>query len=165
VSISQELWKSFIEGRLHEVDAFVADSLQGPNIDDVADPVVRLIGHSEGVLEITLEALARSFLHVPHEIGLPVHGGERDHQAGIVGHFILQIDVPERNSDADILVGHGLFEPDGKMWLFGRALEMMVTLWPLIVGGVCDRGNWRLRVRVFGGGLLFVVVFEQPFQL
>lgn len=165
VSISQKLWESLIVGRLHEVDAFVGDSLQGTNIHHMAYSVVRLIGHFEGVLEVALEALARSFFDVSDEVGLAVDGGERDDQAGIIAHFILHIYVTEGNSNADTLVSHRLFEPDREILFLGRALEMVVASWPLIEVGVCGRGNRRLRVRVFGGEFFFVVVFKQSFLL
>lgn len=132
-------------GRLHEVDAFVADFLQSPNVHEVPDAIVRLVGHSEGVLEVTLEALSRSLLHVPDQIGLPVDGGERDHQASIFAHLILQADVSEGNSNSYALIRHGLFKPDGEALSFGRTLEMMGKFRPLVgMGAMCVRGNWQL---------------------
>ena len=78
MSIPQELCEAFIVGRLHEVDAVVADPFQRPNVHNVADAIVGLIGHPEIVLKVTLEALTCSFLDVPDEIALAVNGGKRN---------------------------------------------------------------------------------------
>lgn len=79
---------------------------------------------------------------------------------------MLQIDVAERDSDSNVLVSHGLFEPNGKVWLLGRALQMMNAFCPLIeVGIVGCRESRRLRVGMFRGELLSVVVFKQAFRL